>query len=575
MHRVIKKHSNKLREYAKKPHAKAAGYVFIIFVATLIYIVLVQLLWPANRSILFVKTPSGTLNFASQQDVRQSLQPLSDDAKIKVMLGEKVFEDSFRNIGITANVEQTAEQIIDYPLHKRLIPGSVFGFWNTPKVAQKVDQKNLEFIANEWSKQVYSAPTNATLKLNGAEVVVESEKSGTAYEVSDIVAAVEQLPLTKGTQQVVVPSSEVEALRKSADLKDLQSQTQSAIEMPLKLIILDREVEVNKEQIASWLGFKELADNKLELVVDEKKLAEFLKPYQERIYISPGTTIISLRDDQEVERETGKSGRGLDIPANSEAIKTHLAGPHMVPLKLDIKTLKPKIVYERSYTTTNRGLEVFIKDLAKSKGDYAISVKELNGKNRSADFQGDKLYHPASTYKLFVAYSVLKRIEDGRLKWGQKYLDGLTVQQCFDEMIIRSNNPCAEKFGSDFTWKTIENELRAIGITSTLLNSGGGFKSTTNDQVKFLNKLMYGNILNTSSKNKLLQTMNDQVYRQGIPAGVGGVVKDKVGFWNGYLHDSAVVQKNGRIYLLSIYTSGSSWGDIADTANKIDEFLVR
>ena len=67
--------------------------------------------------------------------------------------------------------------------------------------------------------------------------------------------------------------------------------------------------------------------------------------------------------------------------------------------------------------------------------------------------------------------------------------------------------------------------------------------------------------------------MKRQVYRKGLPAGVGVPVADKVGFLEGYLHDSAIVYSPKGVYILVIYSNGSSWGAIADAAKKIHEQL--
>ena len=60
-------------------------------------------------------------------------------------------------------------------------------------------------------------------------------------------------------------------------------------------------------------------------------------------------------------------------------------------------------------------------------------------------------------------------------------------------------------------------------------------------------KDFYSNsIVSPDSADQLFSLMETQVYREGIPAGIGsdGVVQDKVGFMDGLLHDAAIVRSD-------------------------------
>ena len=100
--------------------------------------------------------------------------------------------------------------------------------------------------------------------------------------------------------------------------------------------------------------------------------------------------------------------------------------------------MPPTEQYTRSYSPTDAGLSALLANYAKDHtGTYGISLVELDGKKRRADSDGDKKFVTASTYKLFVAYSVLKRIDGGTRSWD-------TDADCFNKMISQSDNACAE-----------------------------------------------------------------------------------------------------------------------------------
>jgi beta-lactamase class A len=79
-----------------------------------------------------------------------------------------------------------------------------------------------------------------------------------------------------------------------------------------------------------------------------------------------------------------------------------------------------------------------------------------------------------------------------------------------------------------------------------------------------------GQNFSPSNRLRLINAMQGNIYRQGIPAGANGTVADKVGFLDKLLHDAAIVYSPNGTYVLAVMTDGSSWSTIADLARQID-----
>jgi len=203
----------------------------------------------------------------------------------------------------------------------------------------------------------------------------------------------------------------------------------------------------------------------------------------------------------------------------------------------------------------------------------SVSVIELGNKGRWANADGDKQYVAASTYKLFVAYAVIKKIEAGQMSWTDVISNGRSAEACFEAMIVVSDNPCAKAFGDKIGWLNVQNMMHDLGLTNTQLS--GGLFTTTNDLAKYLQQLQNGSLLSASGTDRLISAMKRQVYRSGIPAGTGLTVADKVGFIDSYLHDAAIVYGPKGPYILTIMTSGSSWSAISSVSGQINEYLNR
>lgn len=183
----------------------------------------------------------------------------------------------------------------------------------------------------------------------------------------------------------------------------------------------------------------------------------------------------------------------------------------------------------------------------------------------------NRVYTSASTYKLFVAYSMLKAVQDGRASWSDR-LSGTTLEKCLETMIVDSDNACPEAWNLKQGYSKVNAEVKAIGGLDNTKVGYGDMRTTAHDLATFLGKLYRGELLDDWSTSTLIDLMKRQTYRDGIPAGVSAPVADKVGFLSGLLHDAAIVYDPEQPYLLVIMTQGSSWQNIARLASDIDAY---
>jgi beta-lactamase class A len=205
-----------------------------------------------------------------------------------------------------------------------------------------------------------------------------------------------------------------------------------------------------------------------------------------------------------------------------------------------------------------------------------VSITDLSDGNHWG-YQADDQVISASTYKLYVAYSELKSVESGT-SWDSS-LGGTTLNNCMTKMIIQSDNACAEAWLIPRNAEVL-NDAYSVGVSHNTTNVNQDyFMTTANDLNTLLTKIQTGNILQVKSRDKLTGLMKQQVYRNGIPAGIGsnGQVADKVGFLStasdGILNDAGICFTNKGNYTIVIMTDGSSWGDIASLTKAIYEKL--
>ncbi|WP_150460372.1 serine hydrolase [Nesterenkonia ebinurensis] len=210
---------------------------------------------------------------------------------------------------------------------------------------------------------------------------------------------------------------------------------------------------------------------------------------------------------------------------------------------------------------------------AQHPGRISISVQELGGQNRSASTGAADSFVTASTYKIFVAYSILREVEAGLRSWSDPVLGERDLAQCFHDMIVLSDNPCPEKLGPEIGWGNIWTDASAQGAANTR-GGEGGIRTNAQDLTNFMTNLAAGNLaINGQGHDRLRNALGANVHRQGIPAGSAGQVLNKPGFINGNLHDTAIVHHPSGTYVLTILTQGSSWSSVAAITREIEAAL--
>lgn len=232
----------------------------------------------------------------------------------------------------------------------------------------------------------------------------------------------------------------------------------------------------------------------------------------------------------------------------------------------------------------NLGLpkNVFANDLP---GNAATSVAiiDLSDKKRgNVDFNGNLQFTSASTYKVFVAYSMIREIETGKRSW-LSALGNSTFDICLQRMIVNSDNVCPETYLARAGFSKINAQIHEeLGMSDQTQIKVNDMRTTANDLALFFKKFYSGELMSAENQQKLIDLMKKQTFRQGIPAGIlaqinnkieneGTTVADKVGFMNALLSDAGIVYSDKGDYVLVIMTNGESWEFIAQLTAWINQ----
>lgn len=194
--------------------------------------------------------------------------------------------------------------------------------------------------------------------------------------------------------------------------------------------------------------------------------------------------------------------------------------------------------------------------VASSSVGYGIEVYDVAAGKVIGAHQPDKQFFPASTYKLYIAFLSLQRMQTGEFTDTPNFVGERSRMGCIYYTIEVSDSPCGEALMRDVTQDAMGKELKALGQTNSPFP---GFKTTAHDANVILKHIVEGKHLNKENTDYLLKAMNTQIYNKGLTAGFDQAkVYDKIGFnLDINYHDVAIVEfPTGRKFLVSVYTQG-------------------
>jgi len=570
LHKRLRPHWRKILIFG------GGGLLFIFLIG--------QVLFPSDRLVPFTVIDGLSLGGFKKDDAIEQIDKAYLDKEIPLYFGSA--KEAYRSpksieFGLTASNE-TRINNIDYPWYIRVIPTSILWmhFINQTKgsIDYQRDSNTLdEYIAKELGDSCNVESRNASLRLSGDDLEVVPSHNGGTCEISTVKQVLSDIqPQINNDIRVTIPMKETASTVNDEMAGKLGEDLHDKIGNGVLLMVNSASQLIARGEILSWIDFS-VVDEKLSYSFNEERASVYLnKEVSPKLAVSAGTTTINTHDFVEVARVNGTNGKKLDIGTTLNNIKLFLDGNVQQAVSAT-SLVSPKMIFNRTYSSTDVGLSALMQQYSQDHpGIYGVSLIELSGSNRRASYNDTSSFTTASTYKLFVAYSTLKRVEEGLWHWNDSIVDTRDLSTCFDDMIVKSDNTCAAALLHKVGYSELTNEARALGCTSTSFLGSDGIKTAPADLSLFLAELQTGQMLTQqSSRDRLINAMKRNVYRQGIPAGVGGVVADKVGFLYGLLHDASIVYSPTGTYVLVIMTDGSSWATIADFTSKIEALRIQ
>lgn len=575
-------HENQPEPYlAKRARLQLPQTIALVAAGLLLISLTVQLLYPKQTALPLTKIAGESVSHQPLETITKNLERRLNNPKVRIKTPNQEITVPWSTLGITADAKTTATAAVRYEWWERLIPFSMAArmlFNANNDIVVRTDNDTLAKFAVGLIELDAKAPVEPKITLEDGAVSAKAGQNGYAFDRNKVIQQIKSTGF--GEPVITLEPDEVAPKTSQQAIASMVSRIEQILRKDIALKFAGRNVSPEKKQIGSWLTVQPDASTGV-LRVDASKAAirAYLESVAKKYAKPPGTVTVTLLDGIEVARVSATTVKTMDVDKALPVVSAGLLDTReTVALDIPLEPVAPKEEIVRQYSRTESGLHTFLNDWTRvTGGELGIVVQEVGKAGRGASVNANKSFVPASTYKLFLAYVVLKKMDQGSIKEAQITKMGWRVDDCVVEMILKSTNECAVTLHTLVGWEEVDRVLRASGFKNTTLNNlkGGEKRTTPRDEATLLAKLHSCSFLSRKRCDYLLNIMRQQIYRTGIPAGVPSGIKvtNKVGFLGNYLHDIAIVYGPKTTYILVIMSHRYPPPDIPGLSKKIYEFF--
>lgn len=555
-----------------------------------------QLVFPSNRLLPNAKVDGAAVGWMRKQDAAAKLDEAYGKLKLAIYFGETpaAFQaPTFKDVGIGTDNNERLEAMA-YPWYLRIIPSSIFWADQLYKPGEIVYTYDKTRIDNYTQEKVGDdctiPPKDASLKLVGDKLqLVPSVPGGTCDITRFQQVLAETKPLAGSKNEVRIDIRETPAMVDNDKANDLADTLNNRLATPMSIKADSSSLTIEGKLVLGWLDFKSFIPetpagqqpdqdkirdgSRLTFTVNKDRMKNGMAAdVSPKVAIPAGTTKISTSDFTETSHVNGQTGRELDPEKTALSVENYI-NKKLNQAIAEPRSVAPKIVYTRTYSPTDNGFAAMLAQWPQEHpGTYAASFKELSGVTpyRSASYRGDVAMKSSGIENGFVGYAVLMGLKDSSILTSDKIVDNRLTNQCFSDMIERTDTKCSEAFMSKIGHETLVKRGQEIGLKNTIF-AQTETKTSTNDLVGMLESLFRAKYATTVGGSRVLTAMQNTRMRDAIPAGISkGAVANIAGEAGTIHNDAAIVYSPKGVFLLAVMSDGAGRKDIADLAKKID-----
>ncbi len=577
-----------LREHWKIVTASVIGILLVLSIAG-------QIIYPSSYILPGTKVDGVNVGGMRKKDAAAKLDGLYGDLKLAIYFGknEAAFQTpQFKEVGIGTD-NSTRLESLQYPWYLRIIPSSIFWAGNMSKVGNPeytYDKAKIDSYTQSKVGDDCTIPAqDASLKLVDDKLQVVPSVPGGVCDITRFQQVLaETIPVAGPDNSVRIDIQETPAMVDNDKARALADTLNDSMATAMPINVAGAQQTIVGKSVLSWLDFKSFIPelpvgqrdeekirdgSKLTFTVNRDRMTKFMQSgISSKVAIKAGVTRISTSDFTVTSQVNGQTGRELDPEKTAVGVENYLNKKSNLAVA-ETRSVAPQIVYTRTYSPTNTGFAALLAQYPQEHaGVYAASVVELSGAQpyRSANYRGDQPMLTAGSEAGYVGYAVLMGLANSSILTSDKIVGSKQTDQCFKEMIERTNIDCSNAFMNKIGHETMVARGKELGLTGTTF-AASQTRTTTNDMMNFLVNVYRSKVAPTAGGGRILGAMQGTRLRDGLLVGLGkGNVANIAGERGNIHNDAGIMYSQKGVYILVIMTEGASRADIATLAGKVE-----
>jgi lipoprotein-anchoring transpeptidase ErfK/SrfK len=308
----------KLSKTGQKPSVK--NRVWFIFIGIfLVFIISNLLIGALTQGVIFpgVSVAGKDLSFKTQNEARQILSSINNDKKFKVKVGNKTFDATTKDFGVSYDLEKTLQQAYSIG-HSGPLP--ILGFFEVNRRGQlgysyNVDSNQLKSFTSKVVSAVGKDPANATLKVNNGNLEIVPDQDGFRVDQKLLTSIIQSAIADDKDTNVVLEPQPVKASFLVSDISEAQKKASELLSRSVVLNYEGRQFIPDKNAMGYWLAFKHVQkeDGKVELQVDlsRDQIKGYLQSVANEVDIAPKNKKVNIRNGTSTVEQEGVNGRAI------------------------------------------------------------------------------------------------------------------------------------------------------------------------------------------------------------------------------------------------------------------------
>lgn len=206
------------------------------------------------------------------------------------------------------------------------------------------------------------------------------------------------------------------------------------------------------------------------------------------------------------------------------------------------------------------------------KSSWSVSVRAIKGSDISAGSGAHQKIPLASVYKLFLLQPLM--LSAPANTWQNTNLNSRTYADCVDAMLRHSDNPCAEAIGEKVGWSKADKYLNSLGYIQTTFMDRGRASGTAAETSQLLQNIYEGQGFDNAARELALNSMSAPKKKEAVRLSCQECkVYNKTGDLGSVHNDAAIIEKDGKTYVVVILSDRSNWHEMAELSAVITAHL--